>query len=83
MTGVLELLSSERYKNRIHVDTSHCLEYVRRQSVSNKEIIFTVHLPYDGLREWCGTCSTKSFGMADPMQFRGHFKCISLRKNRF
>ena len=54
MTGVLELLSSERYKNRIHVDTSHCLEYVRRQSVSNKEIIFTVHLPYDGLREWCG-----------------------------
>ena len=54
MTGVLELMSLEKYKDRVRVDTSYCLQYIRRQSVSDKEIIFTVHLLYDWLREWCG-----------------------------
>ena len=40
--------------DRVRVDTSYCLQYIRRQCVSDKEIIFTVHLPYDCLREWCG-----------------------------
>ena len=70
MTCVLELLTLEKYKDHVRVDTSHCLQYTRRQSVLDKEIIFTVHLPFDCLREWCGA-RQKSFGTADPMHFRG------------
>ena len=78
MSGVLELLSLERYKDRTHVDTSYYLAYIRRQSVSNKEISFTVHLPYDCLREWRGA-RQKASAPQIPCSFVDIFKRITLR----
>jgi hypothetical protein len=50
---ILKALEFDRFKNRFRVDTDHCLKYIRRQSVSNKNIILTAHLPYDCVRVWC------------------------------
>ena len=50
---ILKALEFYRFKNSFRVDTDHCLKYVRRQSVSTKNIILTAHLPYDCVRVWC------------------------------
>ena len=50
---ILKALEFDRFKNRFRVDTDHCLKYIRRQSVSNKNIILTAHFPYDCVRVWC------------------------------
>ena len=50
---ILKALKFDIFKNHFRVDTDHCLKYVRRQNVSNKNIILTAHLPYDCVRVWC------------------------------
>ena len=40
-------LSFDKFKESDRVDTKHCPLYIRRESVPEKEIIFTVHLPFD------------------------------------
>ena len=46
---ILKALEFDRFKNSFRVDTDHCLKYVRRQSVSTKNIILTAHI----VRVWC------------------------------
>ena len=60
MSDVLNLLQLEKFKNHIQIDSEHCLEYFRRQCVSAEEIIFTVHISYECLRQWHKVRSTLS-----------------------
>ena len=82
MADVLELTSLKKYKDRVRVDTSHCLQYMRRQSVSDKEIIFTVHLPYDYLREWCGA-RQKASARQIPCSFVDILNALLFDRTRF
>ena len=61
-------LSFDKFKESDRVDTKHCPLYIRRESVPEKEIIFTVHLPYECLREWCDA-RQKAFDMEIPCTF--------------
>ena len=47
-----KLLNFDKFKHLIRVDTKHCIQYIRRQRLSDMEVILTVHLPYESLREW-------------------------------
>ena len=47
-----KLLHWEQFRDRIRVDTKHCLKHVNKQCVSDKDIILTVHLPYECIRKW-------------------------------
>lgn len=52
MSDILNLLSLKKFESHIQVDSEHCLDYVRRQCVSTEEIILTVHIPYECLKQW-------------------------------
>ena len=58
----------EKYKDRVHVDTCHCSQYTQRQVTSDKDIVLTVHLLYDCLREWHGV-RDKALGQEIPCTF--------------
>lgn len=49
---ILKSLNFERFKSCVRVDNKHCLEYIRRQSVADKKVILTAHLPYECARVW-------------------------------
>ena len=49
---ILKRLNFERFKSCVRVDTNHCLEYIRRQGVTDKQIVLTAHLPYECVRVW-------------------------------
>lgn len=49
---ILKRLNFERFKSCVRVDTNHCLEYIRRQGVTDKQIVLTAHLPYECVRIW-------------------------------
>lgn len=52
MSNILSSLDLHKLSHRIKIDTDHCLNYVRRQCFSATEIVLTVHVPYDCLRQW-------------------------------
>ena len=52
MSDILDFLSVQKYKNSISVNTNHCLSYANHQSVSDKEIIITIHVSHECLRHW-------------------------------
>ena len=52
MSDILNSLGLEKLTRLIKIDTDHCLNYIRRQCVSCTEIVLTVHVPYDCLRQW-------------------------------
>ena len=45
-----EIISWKKFKDRVRVDTNHCLTHANKQCVS--EIVLTVHLPYESQRKW-------------------------------
>ena len=47
-----KIVNWEQFKDRFKVDTKHCLTHVNKQCVSDKDIVLTVHLPYESLRRW-------------------------------
>ena len=47
-----EMIEFERYKDSFIVDTNHCQNYVNRKITAGKDIILTVHLPYESLKHW-------------------------------
>lgn len=49
---ILQYLNFERFKATVRVDNDHCIKYIRRESVSEKEIILTAHFPYECVRVW-------------------------------
>ena len=51
-TQLREIVNWQEFKDRFKVDTKHCLTHVNKQCVSDKEIVPTVHLPYESLRRW-------------------------------
>jgi hypothetical protein len=52
---ILKTLNFERFRNLIRVDTDHCDKYIRRQTVSEKDVVLTAHLPYECVRGWSST----------------------------
>ena len=51
MSDIINLLSLKKFGSRIQVDSEHCLDYVCRQCVSTEEIILTLHIPYECLKQ--------------------------------
>ena len=49
---ILKRLNFERFKSCVRVDTHHCLEYIRRQGVTDEQIVLTAHLQYECVRIW-------------------------------
>ena len=47
-----EIIKWKQFKDRVRVDTNHCLTHANKQCVSDKEIVLTVHLPNESLRKW-------------------------------
>ena len=52
MSDILNTLCLEKLTRRLDIDTDHCLNYIRRQCISSTEIVLTVHVPHDCLRQW-------------------------------
>ena len=50
MSDNLDLIQIEKFKNSVSVSDDQCLQYVRKQSVSSEDTIFTVRIGYDCLR---------------------------------
>lgn len=46
MSGVWEFLNFEKFNDRILADTNHYLRYMRKNGVSEKQVIHTVTLPW-------------------------------------
>ena len=51
MTERILLNIFEKYKDRVQIDICHCSQYTSREATTDKDIVLTVHLPYDCLRE--------------------------------
>ncbi len=51
----LKTLNFEQFRNLIHVDNNHCDKYIRQQTVSEKDVVLTAHLPYECVRGWSST----------------------------
>ena len=49
---ILKILDYERFKSLVRIDSKHCLQYIQRQSVAEKNVILTAHLPYECVRVW-------------------------------
>ena len=56
---ILKTLNFEQFRNLICVDTNHCDKYIRRQTVSEKDVILTAYLPYEYVRGWSSARSSK------------------------
>ena len=52
MSDILNTLCLEKLTRRLDIDTDHCLNYIRRQCISSTDIVLTVHVPHDCLRQW-------------------------------
>ena len=42
----------KKFKDDIVIDTDHCLRYVNTQCVNSDEIVFTVHITNNVLKQW-------------------------------
>ena len=49
----------EKFKSDIVIDTYHCFQYVNIQSVNSEEIVFTVHITNNVLKQWQDLKDTK------------------------
>jgi len=52
MSDQLDLLDVEKFRHEITVDTNHCLQYVKKQSVNAEEIVLAIHLTNQILKTW-------------------------------
>ncbi len=53
MSAVLQKYCDfKKFKDDIVIDTDHCLRYVNTQCVNSDEIVFTVHITNNVLKQW-------------------------------
>ena len=52
MSDNLNFLKTEKFKDSVSVSNNQCLKDICRQCVSSEDIIFTVHIGYDCLRDF-------------------------------
>ena len=52
MSDELKKYNFEKYKGNIIVDTNHSLQYVSKQCINADEIVFTVHITNQVLKNW-------------------------------
>ena len=52
MSEILNNLNLVEFKDRIKVDLNHCLSYVHKQCVSANEIVLTIHVGNECLKQW-------------------------------
>ena len=49
---IREIIKWKQFKDRVRVDTNHCLTHANKQCALDKEIVLTIHMPHESLRKW-------------------------------
>lgn len=52
MSDILDKVSLEKFKERIKVDLNHCISYIRKQCISANEVVLTIHIGNECLKQW-------------------------------
>ena len=55
MSEFLNNVRLGKFNDRITVDLAHCLSYVRKQCVSADEVVLTIHVGIECLKQWHAT----------------------------